>query len=89
MNGMDKPMDPGKRLDMGMYAAPHKARGVKKLPFNLLDAIRAFAKDRQLNAAMGAEFTAVFVKLKMAEWDSYTSAPYRMTLFAYSREVMF
>ena len=71
LNGMDKRMDPGKRLDIDMYAEPIKARGVKKLPFNLLDAIRAFAKDKNLTSAMGAEFTAGYVKLKTAEWNSY------------------
>jgi glutamine synthetase len=72
MNGMDKAMDPGKRLDIDMYAEPHKARGAKKLPFNLLDAIRAFAKDKALVSAMGQEFTKGYVKLKTEEWNSYT-----------------
>ena len=36
--------DPGKRLDIDMYTEGHKAKGAKRLPLNLLDALRAFEK---------------------------------------------
>ncbi len=72
LDGIEKETDPGKRLDIDMYAEPHKARGAKKLPFNLLDAIRAFERDKTLAAALGAEFSTAFVKLKTEEWTRYT-----------------
>lgn len=71
LDGMDRQLDPGKRLDIDMYAEPHKARGVKKLPENLLDALRAFRQNKALCMAMGDEFSAAYLKLKMADWNSY------------------
>ncbi|KMW57779.1 Glutamine synthetase type I [Candidatus Rhodobacter oscarellae] len=72
LDGIETQADPGKRLDIDMYSEAHKARGVKKLPLNLLDALRAFKKDRVLGAAMGAEFTEAYLKLKHANWTDYT-----------------
>ena len=71
LHGVDESMDPGKRLDIDMYAEGHKVRGAKKLPLNLLDAIRLFEKDRYLMDAMGAEFSAAYIKLKMNDWNDY------------------
>ena len=71
LDGIDKKTDPGKRLDIDMYAEPHKARGAGKLPLNLLDALRAFQRDKALTAAMGDEFAKGYVKLKTDEWNSY------------------
>jgi len=72
LHGLDDKIDPGKRLDIDMYAEPQKARGAKKLPLNMLDAIRNFAKDRYLKEAMGSEFADAYIKLKSVEWNSYT-----------------
>ena len=52
LEGIERKLDPGKRLDIDMYTEAHKARGAKKLPLNMLDAIREFSKDKSLNAAM-------------------------------------
>ena len=71
LDGIDKKTDPGKRLDIDMYAEPHKARGAGKLPLNLLDALRAFQRDKALTSAMGDEFAKGYVKLKTDEWNSY------------------
>jgi glutamine synthetase len=68
---MARDLDPGKRLDIDMYAEPHKAKGAKTLPLNLLDALRALEKDRTLAEALGAETVAAYVKLKTAEWNDY------------------
>ena len=46
-------------------------RGVKRLPLNLLDAVRLTQKSRVLREALGAEFVDSYCKLKLAEWDSY------------------
>ena len=71
MDGMTRKLDPGKRLDIDMYAEGHKVRGAKKLPLNMLDALREFDKDRTLKAALGEETSAAFLKLKNDEWNSY------------------
>ena len=72
LDGIERKLDPGKRLDLNMYTEAHKARGNKKLPFNMLDAIREFKKDKYLAATMGDEFTSAFIKLKMREWSQFT-----------------
>ncbi|MEM8742490.1 MAG: type III glutamate--ammonia ligase [Pseudomonadota bacterium] len=72
MDGIAKATDPGKRLDIDMYAEPQKARGAKTLPLNLLDALRALRRDRGLAEALGAQTVAAFAKLKQGEWTDYT-----------------
>ncbi|MFK7945480.1 MAG: type III glutamate--ammonia ligase, partial [Paracoccaceae bacterium] len=71
MDGMENKLDPGKRLDIDMYAEGHKVRGAKKLPLNLLDALRELEKNKALCAAIGPAAGA-FLKLKHTEWNDYT-----------------
>jgi glutamine synthetase type III len=74
LEGMRAKRDPGKRLDIDMYAEGHRARGVKKLPLNLLDAIRATQKSRILRAGLGDELIDSYTKLKLRQWDAYSAA---------------
>ena len=55
MHGVEEKMDPGKRLDIDMYAEGHTVKDAKKLPLNLLDALRNFEKDSYLREALGKE----------------------------------
>ena len=71
LDGMLKATDPGKRLDINMYTHGHTVEGVKKLPLNLLDALRAFDGSDMLKATLGAEFTGAYLKLKTMEWNDY------------------
>ncbi|MGI9335647.1 MAG: type III glutamate--ammonia ligase, partial [Gammaproteobacteria bacterium] len=71
LDGIDNSRNPGKRIDLNMYEDAHKARGVKKLPLNLLDAIRLTAKSRVLRDAMGGAQIDSYCKLKMEEWQAY------------------
>ncbi|PWE32885.1 type III glutamate--ammonia ligase [Maritimibacter sp. 55A14] len=73
LSGIRHKADPGKRWDIDMYAEGHKVRGAPKLPLNMLDALRAYDKDKELKAMMGAEFSAAFTKLKHREWNSFVS----------------
>ncbi|MEM9046324.1 MAG: type III glutamate--ammonia ligase, partial [Pseudomonadota bacterium] len=70
MDGMERNLDPGKRLDIDMYAEGYKVRGAKKLPLNLLDALRELQKNKVLLGALGPAGDA-FLKLKHEEWNSY------------------
>jgi len=63
--------DPGKRLDINMYADGHTVKGVKKLPLNLLDALRNLENSVVARAAFGDAVIDSYVKLKNAEWDDY------------------
>ena len=71
LDGIANKRDPGKRLDIDMYADGHKVRGAKKLPLNLLDALRHLEKSKVLREAMGKARIDSYVKLRMREWDSF------------------
>lgn len=71
LDGLEQKRDPGEPLFNNMYADPQKARGAKRLPLNLLDAIRALDKNKNLRAGLGDELIDAFVKLKMQDWADY------------------
>ncbi len=69
--GVANKIDPGKRLDIDMYAEGHKVKNAPRLPLNLLDALRAFQNNKIMRGILGAEFADSYLKLKMEEWNSY------------------
>ena len=71
LRGVESKTDPGKRLDIDMYAEGHIVKNVPKLPLNLLDALRSFQNSKTMRSILGAEFADSYVKLKMNEWNSY------------------
>ncbi len=71
IDGLAEKRDPGKRLDVNMYEVGHTIDGVRRLPMNLLDAVRAFEGCAPLRAAFGDSFVASYAKLKYQQWDSY------------------
>lgn len=72
LDGMANARDPGKRLDINMYTEGHLAPDVGRLPLNLLDALRALEASDVLGQAMPG-FVPSYLKLKMQEWNSFTS----------------
>ena len=72
LDGMNNKRDPGKRLDINMYTEGHKAKGAKKLPLNLLDALRALEKSAVLKEALGESTIASYIKLKTDDWNAYS-----------------
>ena len=71
LDGVAKASEPGAGLDRDMYADKAGADGVRRLPLNLLDAIRAFEASTAMQEWLGAPFCSAYVKLKRQEWDSY------------------
>jgi glutamate---methylamine ligase len=71
LDGIKNARDPGKRLDINMYTEGDKAKNARKLPLNLLDALRALQKSSVLKAALGESVTASYLKLKHADWNNY------------------
>ena len=55
LDGMRNKRDPGKRLDINMYTEGHKVKGAKKLPLNLLDALRALENSAVLKERVRRE----------------------------------
>ncbi|MGQ0455548.1 MAG: type III glutamate--ammonia ligase [Hyphomicrobium sp.] len=73
LDGVRAKAQPGKRLDIDMYQDGHTVKDAPRLPLNLLDALRNFDKDAQLKRALGEDFSASYIKLKTADWNSYAS----------------
>ena len=71
LDGIRNKRDPGQRLDINMYTEAHKAKGAKRLPLNLLDALRALEKSPVLKSALGQETVAAYLKLKHDDWHAY------------------
>jgi glutamine synthetase type III len=68
LDGMAQQSEPGPRLDNNMYSDPLPAGDVRKLPGNLLDALRALRENEVLTAALGTAFVSAYCKLKEHEW---------------------
>ena len=74
LDGVANKRDPGKRVDLNMYTEQHKLKKVRKLPANLLDAIRLLDSSKVARSAFGDEFIDSYVKLKNEEWQRFTRA---------------
>jgi glutamate---methylamine ligase len=72
LDGIKNRRDPGKRLDINMYTDAHKAVGAKKLPLNLLDALRALETSAVMKAGLGEAVVASYLKLKHDDWNAYS-----------------
>jgi glutamine synthetase type III len=73
LDGIAKKTNPGPRLDINMYTDGHKVTDAKRLPLNLLDALRAFETSNALKASLGEGFVKSYTKLKHAEWNEYAA----------------
>ncbi|MDO3431675.1 type III glutamate--ammonia ligase [Rhizobium sp. CBN3] len=73
LDGIRSQADPGPHYDIDMYAEGHLVKDAPRLPLNLLDALRAYDADEGLKQAIGAEFSAAYLKLKHREWNAYCS----------------
>ena len=71
LDGVTNKRDPGKRVDLNMYTEQHKLKKLRKLPANLLDAIRLLDNSKVARSAFGDEFIDSYVKLKNEEWQRF------------------
>ena len=74
LDGVANGRDPGKRLDINMYTEGDRLRRIRRLPLNLLDALRLFDKSRVARDGLGEALVSSYVKLKLDEWRSYSTA---------------
>ncbi len=72
LDGIRQKRNPGPRLDIDMYAEGHLAKDAKRLPLNLLDALRRLETSDVLKAAFGPATVASYLKLKHADWRDYS-----------------
>jgi glutamine synthetase len=73
LDGITKKTLPGPRLDINMYTDGHLVKDAKRLPLNLLDALRALENSSTLTAALGESFVKSYAKLKHGEWNEYAA----------------
>ena len=71
LSGVKTNADPGPYSDIDMYAEGHTITNAPKLPLNLLDALRAYEADTELQQALGTSFSKAYLKLKHNEWNTY------------------
>ncbi len=74
LDGIANKRDPGKRLDINMYTEGHTIERIRRLPLNLLDAIRLFDESKVVREGFGDELVSSYVKLKLNEWRSYATS---------------
>ena len=70
LDGLAQRRDPGPRRDFNMYTDGHLAGKTKRLPLNLLDALRALEQSEVLAEGLGALVPA-YLKIKHADWNDY------------------
>ena len=73
LDGIEKKTNPGPRLDINMYTDGHTVKDAKRLPLNLLDALRAFEDSATLKSRLGESFVSSYAKLKHGEWNEYAA----------------
>jgi glutamine synthetase len=71
IDGMRHAKPPGRRHDINMYTDGHRVRGVKKLPLNLLDAIRLFERSAVVRDGFGPELVSAYAKLRHDDWNKH------------------
>jgi glutamine synthetase type III len=71
LDGIAEGRDPGKRLDINMYTQGHTVKGLRRLPLNLLDALRLLDRSKVLRQALGDGPVDSYVKLKLEDWDAH------------------
>lgn len=70
LDGIANARDPGKRSDINMYTEGHTLAVGKKLPLNLLDALRALEASAVLCDRLGG-LVPSYLRLKRQEWNAY------------------
>jgi glutamine synthetase len=73
LDGLANKRDPGPRLDIDMYAEGNTVKDAKRLPLNLLDALRALDRSTVLKTSFGEDVVASYIQLKQADWNDYAA----------------
>jgi glutamine synthetase len=75
LDGIDRRLDPGPAVLEDLFDMPptaRRGRSIMTLPQSLAQAVDALESDPVLAEALGAELLGEFVRLKRAEWLSYS-----------------
>ncbi|MEM7761559.1 MAG: type III glutamate--ammonia ligase [Cyanobacteria bacterium P01_A01_bin.40] len=72
LDGIERKIDPGDRSNNNSYTNPLPADQVKRLPTNLLDALRSLEKNQVFSQALGEPLVTSYLKLQYQQWDEYS-----------------
>ena len=73
LDGIERQIDPGDRSNYNSYTDILPPGQVKRLPANLLDALRTLEKNQVFKTAFGESFIASYLKLKYQQWNQYSN----------------
>jgi glutamate---methylamine ligase len=73
LDGVVNQRDPGDRSDANLQTDLVAATSLKRLPANLLDALRRLEADSILSERLGVAFVEAYLKLKYRQWNEYSS----------------
>jgi glutamine synthetase type III len=71
LDGLRERRDPGARMDTDMNAEGHRVVDARRLPLNLLDALRALDASTVLREMLGDGFVDSYLKVKMRDWHEH------------------
>jgi len=72
LEGMEKHLKPGKRLDENMFVRGSKFP-VQTLPISLLEALQCLEQDALLMSTLGEQGAKTFLDFKYQEWNIYNA----------------
>tara|TARA_Y100000748_G_scaffold32588_1_gene24094 strand:+ start:100 stop:480 length:381 start_codon:yes stop_codon:yes gene_type:complete len=71
LEGINKKLNPGKPLHCNMYKDYKKYPNLKKLPNDIMQAIKMLQKNKTLSQAFGKDVIASYIKLKNLEINDF------------------
>ena len=71
-DGIAQGLDPGEPSSLNMILEGHRVpRGTRRLPLNLLDAVRLFSQSKLYRRMLGDELVDGYAKLRMKDWNDH------------------
>ena len=73
LEGMEKHLEPGKRLDENMFVRGTEFPDLQTLPTSLLEALQSLEKDALLMSTLGEQGARTFLDFKYQEWNAHNA----------------
>jgi glutamine synthetase len=73
LEGMEKHLEPGKRLDENMFVRGTEFPDLQTLPTSLLEALQSLEQDALLMSTLGEQGAKTFLEFKYQEWNAHNA----------------
>ena len=73
LEGIEKHIKPGKRLDENMFVRGAEFPDLQTLPTSLLEALQCLEQDSLVMATLGEQAAKIFLEFKYQEWNTYNA----------------